>query len=519
LKSSDKRETIALSCGFHIFEEGIMNVKKKRISCLVATLTIVVFTSLCLAEQAAIPINAFVSKGTILTLKEPSKRVSVSDPGIAEINLISPTQILINGKKVGATTLIIWDMQGNTKFFDVRITGDISQLEQQIKDIAPNDDIKVELANDTIVLSGHATNQQTIDKAIQLAQAHAVASDVKTTTTYAGGIAKELVVTSGKVLNHIIIDEAQQVLLEVKVAQVDKTKLKELGIGVLFQGIGGNNAEATFPGLAFSPTGTIGALDTTETEVLGVGPTGKEIVTDRFLGKSDLWPGITGFDLTTNTPQIGLAHFPSGVALMLKALISKGLAKVLAEPNLTVRSGEKGAFHVGTRFPIQVVQGVGTEATVSIAYEEVGIRLNFAPEVLETKAIRLKVDPAEVSSIIDFVRLQNWVAPIVDTRTVRTSVDLKDGESLILAGLLSDEMKKNIQKVPILGDIPIFGALFRSTSEELRERELVFFITPRLVKPIPQGVKTELPGEKPLTPEQEREFQWIPLPKGSETNK
>ncbi len=507
--------------GLQVYEEGIinMNTRKKRVSCLLAALIIVVFTSLCLAEQAAIPVNVIVSKGTIITLKEPSKRVSVSNPKIAELNLISPTQILINGKTVGATTLITWDMQGNTKFFDVRVTGDISMLEQEIKDIAPNDDIKVELANDTIILSGHAANQQTIDKVVQIAQAYAFASNVTTTTTYAGGVAKESVVTSGKVLNHITIEEAQQVLLEVRVAQVDKTKLKELGIGVRLQGIKGNDAEATFPGLAFSPAGTIGKLDTTETEVLGLGPTGEQITTGRFLGKSDLWPGITGFDLTTSTPQIGLAHFPSGVAVMLKALISKGLAKVLAEPNLTVRSGEKGAFHVGTRFPVQVVTGTGAQATVSIQYEEVGIRLNFAPEVLETGAIRLKVDPAEVSNIIDFVRLQNLVAPVVDTRTVRTNVDLKDGESLILAGLLSDEMKKNIQKVPILGDIPIFGALFRSTSDELKERELVFFITPRLVKPIPHGVKTELPGEKPLTTEEEREFQWIPLPKGSGENK
>jgi pilus assembly protein CpaC len=500
------------------WREEFMNIEKRRASCLLGILIVVVFASVSLAEQAAIPVNVIVSKGTIITLKEPSKRVSISDPNIGEINLISPTQILINGKKVGATTLITWDLQGNTKFFDLRVTGDISMLEQEIKDIAPNDDIKVELANDTIVLSGHAVNQQTIDKVVQIAQAYAFASNVTTTTTYAGGVAKESVVASGKVLNHITIEEAQQVLLEVRVAQVDKTKLKELGIGVLLQGIKGNDAEATFPGLAFGPTGTIGKLDTTETEVLGSGPTGEMITVDRFLGKSDIWPGITGFNLSNN-PQIGIAHFPSGVAVMLKALVSKGLAKVLAEPNLTVRSGEKGAFHVGTRFPIQVVTGLGAEATVSLVYEEVGIRINFAPEVLETGAIRLKVDPAEVSNIIDFVRLQNLVAPVVDTRTVRTNVDLKDGESLILAGLLSDEMKKNIQKVPILGDIPIFGALFRSTSDELKERELVFFITPRLVKPIPQGVKIELPGEKPLTPEQEREFQWIPLPKSSGENK
>jgi pilus assembly protein CpaC len=430
-----------------------------------------------------------VGKGTILTIKEPSKRVSVSDPAIAEINLISPTQILINGKKVGATTLITWDMQGNTKFFDVRVNGDIDQLKQQIKDMAPNDDIKVDFANDTLVLSGHAANQQRINKAAQLAQAY-----------------------GAKVLNHIIIEEAQQVLLEVKVAQIDKTKLKQLGISFLVKD---RNFELTAPGLFTSADGKVGgAAGTTG----GVGATTG--VTGGTLGVAgtEITPGIGGFDIGILSPQIGVAHFPSDIAVVLRALQEKGFGKILAEPNLVVRSGEKGNFHVGSRIPIQTVTGVGAAATLSITYEEVGIRLNFAPEVLETGAIRLKIDPAEVSSVARYITFQGIIAPEIDTRRVITSVDLKEGESLILAGLLSDEMKKNIQKIPILGDIPILGAFFRNTRDELKEKELAFFITPRLVKPIPQGVKTELPGEKPLTPEQEREFQWIPLPKGGGEN-
>jgi pilus assembly protein CpaC len=140
--------------------------------------------------------------------------------------------------------------------------------------------------------------------------------------------------------------------------------------------------------------------------------------------------------------------------------------------------------------------------------------LNFKPEVLDTGAIRLKIDPAEVSNIIQFLTFANGIsAPEIDTRQISTSVDLKDGESLILAGLLSEEMKKNIQKLPLFGDIPILGALFRSTSDELTKKELAFFITPRLVKPIPPGVKTELPQERAITPEEEKEFKWIPLGK------
>jgi pilus assembly protein CpaC len=259
--------------------------------------------------------------------------------------------------------------------------------------------------------------------------------------------------------------------------------LKELGISYL---ISDENFVLTAPGLSASPTGTIGGR-------------GREI----------------RFNIGTQPANIAVAYFPSGIAAVLKAIQEKGFGKILAEPNLLVRSGETGKFHVGQRIPIQTVTGVGSAATVSITYEDVGVRLNFAPEVLETGAIRLKVDPAEVSSVARFITFQGVIAPEIDTRTVSTSVDLREGESLILAGLLSEEMKKNIQKIPVLGDIPILGAFFRHTRDDLKNVELAFFITPRLVKPIAPGVETPLPTDNRPTPDEEREFRWIPIPGGS----
>jgi len=472
-----------------------MNILQKAVSCLTAALVILSFAVLAYAEHAAIPVYVAVDKSTLLTIKEPSKRVSISNPKVAELNLISPTEALINGKKIGITSLVVWDSKGRTSFFDIIVTGDISQLQEQIKEVAPNDDIRAEMASDSIILSGHAKNQQTIEKVVRLAQAYAGASEVKSTTTYQGGAAKESAESSGKVINNIIIEEAQQVLLEVRVAQLDKTKMKELGISTLIKGRDGEG----FTNLVGAPSGEVQT-----TNFIGRG------VSTKAEGIAGNVPGISA--ITPLDPfQIGVSYFPAGIGAVLKALTSKNLAKVLAEPNLTVRSGEKGNFHVGTKYPIQTVTGTGANATVSIYYEEIGIRLNFAPTVLETGAIRLKIDPAEVSSITDFVRLENLVAPIIDARTVTTSVDLKHGECLILAGLLSEDMKKNISKIPVFGDIPILGALFRSTTDEMSQRELVFFITPKLVSPMAPGSKPELPGEKPLTPEEEREFQWIPL--------
>lgn len=431
-------------------------------------------------SSAAVAVDVTVGKETILKLKTLSKRVSVANPEIVALTLISPSEILLNGKKTGTTSLIVWDAEGKTSFFDVRVIGERSQLEGQIKDLSPQDEITVEFVKDTVVLSGNAKNQQTINKAVEIAQAYAP-----------------------KVINHVIIPEAQQVLLEVKVAQVNKSKFKELGIGFLTKQ---KNFELTAPGLIGVPQGGIGSGSTTTT--------GTEGTTTTSSTQARIEPGIEKFLLRDILPQIAVAHYPSDIGVMLRALASKGYAKVLAEPNLIVRSGEKGNFLAGERVPIQTVSATGTP---SVSYELVGVKLNFAPDVLETGVIRLKIDPAEVSAVTGFVQFSGGIsAPRIESRQVTTSVDLKDGESLVLAGLLSEDMIKNMKKIPILGDIPILGLLFRSTSDELREKELAFFITPRLVKPNAPGVKTELPTDKKLTPEEEREFKWIPLPEKSE---
>ncbi len=160
---------------------------------------------------------------------------------------------------------------------------------------------------------------------------------------------------------------------------------------------------------------------------------------------------------------------------MLKALVTKNLAKVLAEPNLLVKSGEEGKFLAGSKIPVSVLSSVGGASTPSIYWIDVGVKLNFKPEVLENGLISLKIEPAEVSSISGTLAVNGY--PIIDTREVRTNVQLKDGESLVLAGLLQEETIKTMSKIPIWGISPI-RALFRSTQDDIKEKELVFFITP-----------------------------------------
>ena len=525
-------------------------MRKERALFILTVLIILIFSSVCLA---AIPVEVTVGKETILTLKKASKRASLANPEIAGMTIISPTEIVLNGKQSGITSLIVWDKEGSSTFFDVivykeriaeldRVRADA--LEGKIKSVAPDTDIKVEMAGDTLILTGTAKNRQVVDKIEKVAMLYASkgcdgisrSGSLPRSSEESKAETKELTAGQGYIslnvqqqsmqqaqpevkealciLNLVTIPEAQQVILEIKVAQIDKTKLKELGISYLIKN---KNFELTAPGLFTSPDGTLGTSKMTNQETSTVIIDGVPVTVTSGTTTTGVGPGMGSFNLSQLSPQIGISYFPSGIGAVLQALQEKGFGKILAEPNLAVRSGELGEFHVGQRIPIQEVVGVGSAATVSIVYEEVGIRLNFAPEVLETGAIRLKIDRAEVSSVARFITFQGVVAPEIDTRTVKTSVDLREGESLILAGLLDEEMRKNIQKIPILGDIPILGAFFRNTRDELLERELAFFITPRLVKPIAPGVKTPLPSDNRPTPDEEREFRWIPIPGGSST--
>ena len=465
-------------------------------------ITLFLFVSLLIPDKghAGVSTEVTVNKSVLLNLQNPSERVSIANPSIAELVVISPAQLQINGTRIGSTTLIVWERGGKTSFFDIRVKGDIGALENQIREMAPNDNITVDFANETIVLSGKAANEQTIAKAVQLARAYAAKEENSTgNSSQQSGVQFIPVYGYGatqagqkndepklKVLNHIQVDDPQQVLLEVKVAQLDKTALKSLGISMLVKGASGEG----FSNLVGAP----------DTQIIP-----KDIFPTPGIAGNVPWMGAIS---PLVTYQLGGSLFKSGIGGVLKALAEKKLARILAEPNLLVKSGQEGKFLSGTKYPVQVVTGVGAISGTEIKYIDVGVKLNFKPVVMENGLIALKIDPAEVSSIQGFLQSNGY--PIVDTREIRSDVQLKDGESLVMAGLLQEETIKAMSKIPLLGDIPILGALFRSTQDDLKEKELVFFVTPKIVKSYPPGKQPELPTDQQLTPQQEKEFRWIP---------
>lgn len=458
-----------------------------------------------------VPTHVAINKSILLNLKSPAYRVSVANPEIAEYLLLTPQQIMLNGKKLGTTSLIVWE-KGAAKpvFFDVRVTGDTASIEAMIREMAPNDSITVDTAMDkdgkmAIILSGKAANEQTIKKAVEIAAAFSEGGSTTTTVSEVGGIKVTKSETSAsKVVNHIVIDQPNQVLLQVKVAQVDKTSLKKLGISGMIKG---NTAEG-FMNLIGAPGGGISGI---------IPRNSTEFLQDQFgnlIGVPNENPNRNNSLLGTINPldafTFGVSYFPAGIGAVIQALTTKGLAKVLAEPNLLVKTGERGEFRAVSEIPYQVLSTSGGQTATSIEFKEVGIKLFFNPEVMDNGMIRLNIDPAEVSSIAGTLAVNGY--PIIDTRSAKTNVELKDGESLIIGGLLSEEAINTMSKIPILGDIPILGALFRSTQKDIKEKELVFFITPKLMKPTPPGVKTELPTDKRPTEQEEKELRWIPIP-------
>lgn len=480
-----------------------MNVIQKKTCRLLACILIVSLAWAC-AAFAGVTTEVVLNRSVILTLVKPVERVTLANPGVADILVVSPRQIQINGTAIGKTSLVIW-MSGSDKpvFYDLTVKGDQASIEEQIKELSPKDDISVQFAADSVILSGTTGREQTKTKAEEIARAF-----------------------YPKVLNHIVLSEPQQVLLQVKVAQVDRSALRNLGVSALVKG---NSAEG---------------VGSAANSALGAGT---------LFGNA---ASLTG--LPTDGIQLGVSYFKGGIGATLQALATKGYAKILAEPNLLVKSqpvsktgikassssfgtsgslgscsGEEGyaCFMAGKKFPISIVQSVGGTAQVTVTTLDVGVKLVFHAEVRENGLINLKITPASVSAITGTLAVNGY--PIIDTREVNTEVELGDGQSLVMAGMLQEEAVKTMSKIPLLGDIPILGALFRSTQDDIKEKELVFFVTPKIVKPantgdesrfvVKDGQKYEMPGYKlpagleerdiKVPSEQERDLKWMPLGK------
>lgn len=385
-------------------------------------------------------INVLVGQSRVINFDKSIGRFSVSNPDVAEAVLVAPDQVLVNGKAFGQVNFIAWAKEGGQFIvFDVFVRTNLSLIDSQIRALFPKDDIRLSQANGSVVISGTVAEART-------------AQDVEAVVKAAGFNSVNMLRSPVK--------EAAQVQLQVRVAEVSRSRLRELG---------GSFAYQSQPGVG----GTIGS---------GGGP----FTVDR----------IEGGSIFGNTVGSALNLFVMGGNTFnwIHALKTQGALRSLAEPNLIAMDGQQASFLAGGEFPVPIVSG-GERNAVTILFKEYGVRLNFKPTIIDEDHIRLELEP-EVSTI-DFangVKFEGFIIPALKTRRAKTGVELRDGQSFALAGLLDNNELRSISKIPIIGDIPILGTLFNSKSFQKQETELMFIVTANLVKPVRPDALPQMRG-------------------------
>ena len=400
------------------------------------------------AGQLDVPMN----KSQVVRSDRPFAKALVGNPDIADVLPLTTSSIYVLGKKMGTTSLTLYDRRSQLiAVIDIAVGPDVTGLKRQLSELMPGDRVGARIANDSLVLDGTVSSSIAADRAMQLAE------------TYA----------PGKVVNMMSVGAAQQVMLEVRFSEIKRSALKQIGAG-FFVG----NGSGSFGGAIG------GGASLTPDSVTGAGKLGLGAILDSF--------GI----LTKRFGAFGL-NFNGA----LDALERKGAITTLAEPTLVALSGETASFLAGGEFPIPVAQsGTGGGNNISVEFKPFGVSLAFTPTVLADGVINMIVAP-EVSSIdrSASISVGNLSIPGLQTRRAKTTIELRDGESFALAGLLRKDFQDTVRQFPGLGSIPIIGALFRSTNFQREESELVIVVTPHLVRPVRAGM-LKLPTDRVTAP-------------------
>ena len=402
-------------------------------------------------NQSAAPLRVMVGKSLLINTTERIKRVSVTDATIADPLVVAPTQILVHGRTPGEVSLLIWDELERSRSFDLRVDVDVSAAAEEEKRVFPDEQIAVTPSRSAIVLSGHVSTEDVAKRAGMIADA------------YSKNVVN--VLTFGPV-------GAQEVLLEVKFAEVDRTATTQLGINLFTPGLGNTIAQ--------TQTGQFGSITTTR-------PTPTTSTTG----------GVTTTTVSPSTVNISdflnvfVTRTDVNIGAVIKALQQKNLLQILAEPNLIAVNGKEASFLAGGEFPFPVVQpGNGVNA-ITIQFREFGVRLKFTPVIMPSGNIHLKVVP-EVSTL-DFANgltISGFNVPALSTRRADTEFELQDGQSFVIAGLMDNRVTNIYNKIPGLGDIPILGNFFKSRSTQKSNAELMVLCTVRRVSPSSQPPAT-----------------------------
>jgi len=406
-------------------------------------------------------VRLLVGRSTLVDVGMPISRVSVTSADVADVLVTSSNELLVNGKLPGTISMFVWDKGGAVRRYEVVVQRDLSRLTEQVKELFPKETIEVQSNGKNVVLSGTVSNKDIIEKAVNLAAGYVDKKEE---------VVALLQIRDGAPSN--------QVLLRVRFAEVSRSALTELGVG-----------------LFTSPTGvknTIGRVTTEQFPAPGF----DELQYAKSGPTSDFGSPVTsasGKFTFSDFLNLFLFNEKYDLGAMVRALQTRGLFQSLAEPNLVAESGKEASFLAGGEFPIPIAQASGGGTTISVQFKEFGIRLNFTPIVTGNR-VHLKVRP-EVSSL-DFnnaVTLQGFRIPALSTRRTETEIELTNGQTFAIAGLLNNTMTSTLSKIPGIGDIPILGLLFKSKAAQKNQTELVVMITPQILANNSEGVTGTMP--------------------------
>jgi pilus assembly protein CpaC len=391
------------------------------------------------------PLRVMVDKSLLINTTEPIIRISVTDPTIASALPVTPTQILVHGKSPGEVSLVIWDEAERSRSFDLRVDVDVSACAEEERRVFPDEQIEVTPSRAAIVLSGHVSTKDVADRAGELATAY-----------------------SPKVVNVLTFGPvgAQEVLLQVKFAEVDRTALTQMGVN--FISTGAANTQGTIT------TGQFG----------GFGP--QTLNTTSSSGST----ATTTTNTLNNVLNLFVFRPDINFGAVIQALETRNLLQILSEPNLIAVNGKQASFLAGGQFPFPIVQPGQGFTAVTISFKDFGVRLEFTPEIMPNGNIHLKVAP-EVSTL-DFTNaltISGFTVPALSTRRAETEFEVQDGQSFVIAGLMDNRVTDIYNKIPGLGDIPILGNFFKSKSVQKSNSELMVLCTVHRV-----GATTETPA-------------------------
>lgn len=399
-------------------------------------------------------VNLTAGRSTVLTADFDIVRIAVTNPAIADATVVQPREILVDGKAPGTISLIVWGEGGGRVQYDLIVAPAVSQLQQRLNELFPGEDVQVTLNDEALVLSGNVSSTNVMLKMGEIAQS--TQSKLK--------VINMLQLPTGM--------ESQQVMLQVRFAEVNRRALTELGVS-LFTGA----------------TGYEDWIGRTTTQQFAA-PNYEELSRTEVNGEvTELGGEITFSDFL----NLFVLNTKYNVGALIKALQQKGYFQSLAEPNLIAYNGQTASFLAGGEFPVPMVQGISNAVTID--WKEFGVRLSFTPTIAGD-TIRLKVRP-EVSTL-DFnngITLSGFRIPALTSRWAETDVELRDGQSFAIAGLLDNISQDVVQEIPGLSKIPIIGHLFRSKRNSAEQTELMVLITPRLVRPLSPDEVPALPTE------------------------